>query len=89
MLKIKDETVTMTRFGSTSSKIVFDTNTPMTSLYKTPYGDFDMKVTTHKLEANIDPKKPAGCLEISYQMVLEELSSSHNHLVIRIKSWSI
>jgi len=86
MLRIKGNVVTMTRFGATNSKIVFDVDHPMESLYQTPYGDFEMKVTTHKLESKIDPKDPSGYLEISYQMVLEELSSSHNHLVIKVKS---
>ena len=86
MLKLSNNTITMTRFGDTNSKIVFDLDQPMTSVYKTAYGDFDMNVTTLNLVTAIDVDNQSGYLEIEYQMVLEHLSSSHNHLVIKVRS---
>ncbi len=86
MLKLSGDVITMTRFGGTQSKIIFDVKNPMSSLYKTPYGDFDMKVDTSLLKSDIDIKSATGSIEIDYTIVLEKLSSSENHLVIRIKS---
>jgi len=85
MLKLSKDTITMTRFGDTNSKIIFEVDQPMTSVYKTAYGDFDMKVTTMHLKSAIDAKNRSGYLEIEYQMVLEHLSSSHNHLTIKVR----
>jgi len=86
MLKISEETITMTRFGQTNSKIIFDINHPMTSVYHTPYGAFDMNVETESLEKSMDLENLSGYIDIKYQMILEQLSSSKNHLEIKIKS---
>lgn len=86
MLKITGDVITMTRFGETTSKIVFDVSTPMGSTYQTAYGDFSMNITTHSLASTIDVKNKSGHLDIEYQMVLEEVSSSHNHLVLMVRS---
>lgn len=87
MLKISEDTITMTRLGQTNSKIIFDINHPMTSVYHTPYGAFDMNVETESLEKSMDLEKLSGYIDIKYQMILEQLSSSKNHLEIKIKSW--
>jgi len=86
MLKISDDTITMTRLGQTNSKIIFDINHPMTSVYHTPYGAFDMNVETESLEKSMDLENLSGYIDIKYQMILEQLSSSKNHLEIKIKS---
>jgi len=86
MLKISEDTITMTRLGQTNSKIIFDINHPMTSVYHTPYGAFDMNVETESLEKSMDLEKLSGYIDIKYQMILEQLSSSKNHLEIKIKS---
>lgn len=86
MLKISGETITMTRFGGTKSKIVYDVDHPMTSVYHTPYGAFDMKVTTESIEKSLDVDNKSGFISIRYQMVLEQVSSSKNYLEIKIRS---
>jgi len=86
MLKISSDSITMTRFGSTNSKIDFDVNHPMESMYRTPYGDFEMKVNTELLEHKIDMDKLSGYIKVDYLLVLEHLSSSENHLEINIRS---
>ena len=86
MLKISDDTVTMTRFGSTTSKIVFDQAHPMKLVYKTPYGNFNMTVKTSALESSFDLEKLSGYIKVDYEMTLESLSNSINHLEIKIRS---
>ncbi|MCH4886938.1 DUF1934 domain-containing protein [Acidaminobacter sp. JC074] len=85
MLKIDHDVITMTRFGGTKSKIVFEVGHPMESVYHTPYGAFDMHVETESLEHSVDVDKLKGHIDIKYQMVLEQVSSSKNHLEINIK----
>lgn len=84
MLKLDKNTITMTRFGSTHSKMIFDENHPMTSMYKTPYGDFEMTIETKSLNTGIDLESYTGKIEIMYSMTLEGVSNSINHLEIEV-----
>lgn len=86
MLKLSGDTITMTRFGSTNSRIVFNEEQKMSSMYKTPYGDFEMNVNTDKLTHDINMETLSGYISIKYVIVLEQLSSSENDLEIRIRS---
>ena len=53
VLKISGETITLTRFGDTTTKMIFNRQSSMKSLYHTPYGDFDMEVKTLELDSEI------------------------------------
>lgn len=83
MLKIQNESITMTRFGESNSKIVFNKSEPMSSVYKTPYGAFDMSVFTESLDYEL--KEYHGHIHIAYKMILEKLSNSENVLNINIR----
>lgn len=85
MLKISDQTVTMTRFGGTTSKMIFDVSEPSKSVYSTPYGQFDLTITTTSLESQFDVDALKGHLKITYNMLLDQVSNSINHLEIRIR----
>lgn len=86
MLKITGDTVTMNRFGGTSSKMIFDIDHPSKSVYHTPYGDFDMVVTTEYIDKDVDVEKASGHIRIKYNMLLENVSNSINQLEINIRS---
>lgn len=88
VLKVTGDTITMTRFGDTTSKIIFDKKRPMSSIYHTPYGDFDMEVKTKKLEHNISVSDLCGFINLEYNMMLENVSSSFNKLSIEIQKAS-
>lgn len=88
MLKLQEDCITMTRFGSTNSKMVFDEKHPMSSLYKTPYGDFEMSIITEKLTSVFKKDTYEGHIEIIYSMVLEGVSNSQNHLKISVREVS-
>ncbi len=85
MLKLKDKKVFMHRFGSVESKIIFDKENAYTSDYITPHGRFELKVETMNLDYDIN-EDGTGFISIDYKMVLENISSSENHLRIRIKN---
>lgn len=84
VLKLDNGTVTMTRFGSNNSKMVFNEMHPMTSLYKTPYGDFEMTIETKSLNTDIDLSSYTGMIKIMYSMSLEGVSNSMNHIEIKV-----
>lgn len=86
MLKIQEDEITMTRFGDTHSKMVFNVNEPMNSIYKTPYGDFEMSVFTENLEHQLNTETLSGWIDIKYQMILENVSRSVNHLKITVRN---
>lgn len=83
MLKIHGNTVTMTRYGETNSKMVFQVDHPMVSMYKTPYGNFEMHVETKVMDIALEDR--SGKLHIEYHMTLENLSSSINELTIIVR----
>lgn len=85
VLKILGDIITMTRFGDTTSKIIFDKEVPMKSIYHTPYGDFDMEVNTMKLISKIKPYELSGEIDLEYNIVVKNLSASINQLSIIIK----
>lgn len=86
MLKIEDDVITMTRFGATASKMVFDIKNPMTSFYKTPYGNFEMKIETNHLAVDLKHETLSGELIIKYHMSLEQVSNSINEMHIKIRA---
>ena len=85
VLKISGETITLTRFGDTTTKMIFNRQSSMKSLYHTPYGDFDMEVKTLELDSEIDMSKLTGRIHLSYNVILESLSSSFNQMDIFIR----
>lgn len=85
VLKITGNIIIMTRFGKSTTKIIFDKEVPMNSIYATPYGDFKMEVSTSQMDVVINPEELKGKVSLAYNMVLENLSSSYNELNLGIK----
>ncbi len=85
ILKITGDVIAMTRFGDTTSKIIYDIAKPMNSIYHTPYGDFDMEVKTIKLFSDIDHEELVGTINLEYNITLENFSSSINKLDITVR----
>lgn len=83
MLKIHDQVITMTRFGQSHSKMVFQAQERSESVYHTPYGVFEMSINTLVLEHDFNAYR--GTLKIEYEMALEAVSTSHNVLEIKVR----
>ncbi len=82
-LKIKDDTVTMHRYGVNVVELVFIAGEIRESIYETPYGVFDVEMKTITLASAIDDRG-AGHIEISYDIEVKGLSKTRNHLRIRV-----
>lgn len=83
-IKINNNIVTLIREGTTSSNIVFDKKNKNISLYKTPYGTFDLKVKTKNLQVNIDEN--GGEVIIDYSMEMQGQNPINTKLLINIKT---
>lgn len=82
-VKVIEDQVSMRRFGTANSEIIFQKGKKYVTHYNTPYGIFDMEVLTRKLACNMtDADK--GDIYIEYNISLEGLVESSNKLSIRV-----
>ncbi|WZL73562.1 DUF1934 domain-containing protein [Clostridiaceae bacterium 35-E11] len=82
-VKLTKDKVSMKRFGTSNSEIVFEKGRRYETNYNTPYGNFDMQVVTKEIDYAItDAKK--GHIQIDYHINLQGVAESSNKLKIRI-----
>ncbi len=78
-LKISpDGSIAIIRTGSVKTNMVFKENESHNSVYLTPYGKFDISVTTNKLKADINENNLN--IELDYTMEIKGMACSQNHL---------
>lgn len=85
VLKLKGDVITMTRFGSNPSTMVFRENESYETDYTTPYGTFKMENIVSKLTMAIG-EEGSGHLEIQYELLITGVTKSDNILRIEIIS---
>lgn len=85
VLKLKGDIITMTRFGSNPSTMVFQENESYETDYTTPYGTFKMENIVSKLTMAIG-EDGSGHLEIEYELMITGVTKSDNILRIEIVS---
>ena len=82
-LKLLKDKISMRRFGTSNSEIVFEKGKRYEANYNTPYGTFDMEVLTKEMAYNINDAN-RGEISIEYHISVEGLVQSRNILNIRI-----
>lgn len=82
-LKISDDAVTLMRFGSNRSKMVFQKNKRHQSDYFTPYGKVLLGVEPSDIYVNMDEK--GGELIIKYALDLDNEVVSNNELHLKVR----
>ena len=82
-VKLVKDKISMKRFGSSNSEMVFEKGKRYVANYNTPYGNFDMEVLTMDMEYNINDAS-RGNVHIKYHVSLQGLVESSNTLNIRI-----
>ncbi len=82
-VKLARDKVSMKRFGTSNSEMVFEKGKRYVANYMTPYGNFDMEVLTMNMEYNINDANK-GNVFIEYHMSLQGLVESKNTLNIKI-----
>ena len=82
-LKIKDDCVSMIRFGSSTSQMIFEKEKKYVGYYDTPFGGLSVGVTTNSMRVDIDEN--GGEIELDYMVELNNSMPVHNglHLTIR------
>ncbi len=82
-LKIKDDCVSMIRFGKSNSQMVFEKEKKYIGHYETPFGSLNVGVTTNSMTVDIDDD--GGEIDLSYMVELNNSMPVHNglHLTIR------
>ena len=83
-LLINDNSVSLEREGTTTSKMYFEKDKSDVSLYDTPYGTLELKIKTNELE--IDLNEDGGNVFIDYKMIIGDQSVQNTKLKINIKS---
>jgi len=82
-LKIQDNMISMKRFGSNPSNLIFEKGKRHKTEYETVYGDMTMEVMTSKMDVDIS-EIGKGSINVAYRLNISESIESSNHLSIDI-----
>lgn len=82
-LKILENKITMKRYGSNNSKLVFERGIKHRSKYETMYGLLDMEVFTQDMKIHSTDKDKLH-IEVKYDLNITNMISSKNTLCIKI-----
>ena len=80
---VEGSKVTLTRFGTVNSQMIFEEGQQHTSLYETPFGELTVDIQTSKLIHNLTER--GGLMEIKYSIAVEHTVTGRNCFKIRVK----
>ncbi len=80
ILKIKEDTVQMNRYGEFETTMIFKKGKRDVSMYGTPYGEFRVEILTDKVEINIDENN--GNISVEYTVSVSSSPEVKHHLLI-------
>lgn len=83
ILVIEEKRITMNRYGTTNSKMIFNVAKKTHTPYKTPYGTFDMTIETDQIIAEID-EEIKGVIKIDYRLKIKNLTDNTTKLTLEI-----
>ncbi len=81
-IKVKDQTVSITRSGACSSKMEYIENTKKEVLYHVPFGDMVMDLETESV--NADLSSDGGKIKMKYKLTIGE-ECYYNDMQISVK----
>lgn len=80
-----NDTAFITRVGTANSNLTLEKNKKHYCHYGTPYGDFQIGITTHFIRNNIDT---SGELALKYTIDLNSAYISDNEIIIKIQDFN-
>ena len=80
---LQGDTVILTRTGPVTSQMVFQQGKPNSSIYKTPWGDLNVTVSTTRLAHRLSER--GGILDIKYAISVGHQMMGENQFKIRVK----
>ncbi|SFE77447.1 DUF1934 domain-containing protein [Peptostreptococcus sp. D1] len=81
VIKIGDKEVAIINSGDSSSKMKFVENESHNSIYRTPYGSFDMSIYTYKIKKKILENEVK--LNLDYKIEIKGLMKANNRIEIK------
>jgi uncharacterized beta-barrel protein YwiB (DUF1934 family) len=82
VLKFSGEGLTLIRRGAVDMQLEFRLGERTSSVYRTPYGNFDLLVETQKLDIYF--KDGQGTVQAEYELYLNDALQGHNTLNVVI-----
>ena len=82
VLKMSRESLTLIRRGAVDMQLEFRLGEKTRSVYRTPYGNFDLLVETQKLDIYF--KDGQGTVQAEYDLYLNDALQGHNTLNVVI-----
>lgn len=82
-LKIRDNTVTLMRFGIVNSQMVFEKGQKHVSYYDTAYGAFTVGVIANEVDVKIDDNSAE--IKVGYQVEVDNNSTGLNNFSISVR----
>ena len=76
--------VTMLRSGASNTQMIFEAGRSHISCYETDFGNLTVNVTAG--EVNIDMDDDGGSVDIDYNLSINNLTNSRNHVNVRVRS---
>ena len=84
VLKMSRDGLTLIRRGAVDMQLEFRLGEKTRSVYRTPYGNFDLLVETHKLDIYFQDGE--GKVMAEYDLFLNENLQSHNTLIVVVSA---
>ena len=84
VLKFSSDGLTLIRRGAVDMQLEFRLGEKTRSVYRTPYGNFDLLVETHKLDIYFQDGE--GKVMAEYDLFLNESLQSHNTLNVVVSA---
>jgi len=81
--QLKDEQVILTRTGGVTSQMVFQEGQPNSSIYRTPWGELQVLISTRRLAHRLNER--GGILDIKYAISVGHQVMGENQFKIRVR----
>lgn len=82
-LKVEGNKVTMTRFGSINTHMIFKQGEKYLGHYETPYGSFTIGIVADEVSINIG--ESSGDIEIKYMLEIDNATKAKHDLILNIR----
>lgn len=81
-LRISEDKVTIIKFGEVNTKMIFKVGFAHKTMYKTPYGVFDMSMYTYNMSKKLSEKEVE--ISIDYGIEVDGLMKANNRIEMSI-----
>ncbi len=84
-IKLSNGKVVIHRYGQNNSELTFEMGKRYDSLYRTPYGNFDMEILASEVHYEVD-ETGAGHIHLVYALSVKGMGESKTTMDIRVRA---